>query len=417
MSAKICIIAPGYIASTPRVFREADALSDAGFDVRVVCSQGNLEDIRRFDRETTAHRTWRWDAVRWSNTRPDERRLYYRSGIRHRLAQAAPKALQRRLPVAERGEGRVFPELASLAQKERADIYIGHYPVGLAAARRAARVHGAKLGYDIEDLYAEIRPDAPEWRAEKDRIVTIERAHAPYCDYLTAASAPMAEEFARRYATRIPLAVHNCHPWRERETLGRAPQDRQDVKKLSLYWYSQTIGLDRGLQDVIAAAGLLGGGVEIHLRGFASADVRETLQRAAAEHGVGGDLFFHEPVPPDELLTRAAEHDVGLALETTASLSRQLSVTNKLFLFLTAGLAVVASDLPGQRSVLDSCPGAAKMYVPGDVGWLARHLTDFVREPSMLASARRQALTAAHDRWNWEMEGARLVDAVRQLTR
>ena len=45
----ICIVTPGYISSTPRVMKEADALAEAGFRVRVVFSQGDLADIRRHD--------------------------------------------------------------------------------------------------------------------------------------------------------------------------------------------------------------------------------------------------------------------------------------------------------------------------------------------------------------------------------
>ena len=46
---RICIVTPGYISSTPRVVREADALSAAGYDVRVVFTQGHLENVRGFD--------------------------------------------------------------------------------------------------------------------------------------------------------------------------------------------------------------------------------------------------------------------------------------------------------------------------------------------------------------------------------
>ena len=407
---RVCIVTPGFISSSPRVFREADALASAGFDVRVVFTQGPLEALRRFDVETTAGRRWRWDAVKWSAA-PGERVAFYWSGIRHRMFNRLPVGVQRLAPVAERAEGRVAPELATLAAAEPADLYIGHYPTGLAAASSAAARHGARLGYDVEDLYVEIRPSAMVSVAERSRIEAIERRYVGACAHITAASQPLADEFATRYGGSSPLAIHNCHAWSDRGTIDGLTRDRAG-RKPSLYWYSQTVGLDRGLQDVIVAASRLNGAVQLHIRGTIDGHVRDVLTRLARDRGIESDVHLHGPVPPGDLLSRAAEHDIGLAVETPDSLSRQLSVTNKLFLFLTAGLAIAASDLPGQRSVLATCGAASRSFPAGQPDRLADILRTWITHPPALEAARAQALTAAKDRWNWEQEGGRLVNAV-----
>src|SRR2546429_488447 len=83
---------------------------------------------------------------------------------------------------------------------------------------------------------------------------------------------------------------------------------------LPLYWYSQTVGLDRGIQDAIRAAGLLQGKIQLHVRGTIALSVRCELESVARESGVAGQIHFHPQVAPRDLLSRAAEHDVGLAL-------------------------------------------------------------------------------------------------------
>jgi glycosyltransferase involved in cell wall biosynthesis len=181
---------------------------------------------------------------------------------------------------------------------------------------------------------------------------------------------------------------------------------------LSLYWFSQTVGLNRGLQDAIRAAGLLSDAVQIHVQGGASPDVKEALKSLAVECRVGDRLHFHPQVPPAELLSRAAEHDVGLALETEESLNRRLAVTNKMFLYFIAGLAVAASDLPGQRSVLARCPSAGAMYKPGDFRKLAADLQKWARDPGLLTRTRDASLTAGWNCWNWERESRDLVEAI-----
>jgi len=84
---KICIVTPEYIYANPRTVKEADALWGAGFDVRVVFSQGNLEKIREFDAQLLKEKPWRWDAVGWSSFRKDEVPLYIKSKVRYHLAR------------------------------------------------------------------------------------------------------------------------------------------------------------------------------------------------------------------------------------------------------------------------------------------------------------------------------------------
>jgi len=406
-------VTPGYLSSTPRVVREADALAAAGYDVRVAFTQGPIEVLRAFDAELLARRPWRTSIFGWSSERRAERWAHFGTGIRHRIAQAIPTDLTDLVGMTERAEGRVYPELAAAARSEPADLFIGHYPVGLAAAARAARRYDAHVGYDVEDLYAETFPEGATWAKPRARILQIESRYVPACSHVSAVSEPVGAAFGERFGTR-PIAIHNCHPWAERDRIDGESRERRG-EALSLFWFSQTVGLDRGLQDAIRAAGLVAAPVQIHVRGSASPEIRHALASLATDCGVGPRLYFHDSCPPEELLSRAAEHDVGLALETEASLNRRLTVTNKLFLYLTAGLAVAASDLPGQRGVLETCPQAGELHAPGDHQTLARQLDRWSTDAVALRGAKHAALEAARTRWNAEAEGRRLVQAVETL--
>jgi len=312
--------------------------------------------------------------------------------------------------VAERSEGRLFPEIARAAVEERADLYIGHLAHGLASAAFAARVHGARLGFDAEDYHPD-QGGEPEQEARADYLL---RRYLPQCAYVTAASEGIAAALVSRYGITSPTPVYNAFPWTERRLIDGNRRDRVD-DTLSLYWYSQTVGLDRGIQDAIRAMGLLGGPVQLHVRGTLADDVRVELTQLAAACGVSDRVFFRDPVPPAELLSRAVEHDVGLALEYGTNLNRSIAATNKMFFYLLAGLAVAATDVPGQRAVLGVMPQAAALYPPGDHHALARSLERWRTNPSELATAKHCALDEARRRWNWETESATLVESVRDV--
>ncbi len=82
---------------------------------------------------------------------------------------------------------------------------------------------------------------------------------------------------------------------------------------------------------------------------------------------------------------------------------------------MLAGLAVVASDLPGQRAILEREPAIGALYTPGDHEALARCLERWRANPDHLAAAKAAALRAARERWNWEAESRKLVGAVDRL--
>jgi hypothetical protein len=115
-------------------------------------------------------------------------------------------------------------------------------------------------------------------------------------------------------------------------------------------------------------------------------------------------------VPPDELIPRTAEHDLGLALEQpSASRNRTICLTNKLFTYLLAGIPFVATDTPGQRPVVDELPDVARSYAPGDVDGhveAAAALLD-------AAGLQEQALQAARARYCWEVEKQIFLSVVR----
>ncbi|MBX7221290.1 MAG: glycosyltransferase [Blastocatellia bacterium] len=405
---------PGYLSHTPRVVKEADALAAAGFRVHVVGTEGNQEWAREYTRNVVKGKRWTYSAVKWSESVKGESWLFHKSRLRHRLMQGLPQTLQSWGNLPEVAEGRIFPELARLASNNQADLFIGHYPVGLAAAAQAAKRWEAKLGYDVEDLHTEEQTMDPEGLRQKNRIELLERRYLSRCTHVSAVSEPIAAVMVQKYGITPPVVIHNVFPWSEQATLDGLVKDRKG-EKVSLYWYSQTIGPGRGLEEVLLAANAVREEIQFHLRGAISETDREFFLKLAREHGLGHSLYFHPQVPPAELHSRASEHDIGLALEQTFPLARGMTVSNKLFSYLLAGLAVVATDVPGQRHVLETTPEVGFLYPPGEHQKLAEVLVKLVRNPGLLAITKHAAQQAANRRWNWEIEQQKLVQAVFQL--
>ena len=406
---RVCIVTPIALSSNPRVVKEADALAANGFSVVVVYFEGPHAKWRDADRSLLADKRWEARAVRYDSEEGNRiSKLLMEAS--HRAARMLPSAIWPLTKGAEYAESAIYRALTSVACRQSADLFIGHYPIGLAAASAAANDWGAALGYDAEDFHTGEEYSA----AQTDRVRFLEQRYIPRCDYITAASDGIADALSAVYGIPRPTPVNNVFPLDERTGIDGLRQDRHS-EELSLYWYSQTIGLDRGIQDAIIASGRLGGPVQIHLRGHCATDIRESLMRLAHQCGVATQVHLHEQVHPFELLSRAAEHDVGLALEQGTTLNRAICATNKMFFYMLAGLAIAATDVPGQRVVLSTLGEGAALYRPGNYEELSIILERWRTDPGLLTRAREASLDGARVHWNWERESARLVGVISEV--
>jgi glycosyltransferase involved in cell wall biosynthesis len=407
MSPCICLVTTGHPSTNPRLVKEADALSEAGFEVRVVaCKFVAWAD--RADAEFD-DRPWRVEWVRFGEMASFWEGAWMR--VRRKLARQAISRVGYHPMLAERALHYVVPELKRKAMRGPADLYIAHNLAALPAAAAAARRHEAKLGFDAEDFHR--GQFAEETGAEYALTCWAEERYIPGCDYVTAASEGIAEAYAHALGIPTPVTIDNVFPLSEREMAlpETALQDEKVMGTRTLYWFSQTIGAGRGLEDVLRALPRLDPDVHLVVRGQWADGFETSFMTQAEELGVRDRVRSLAPVPPGELIVRAAQHDVGLALEQPRTRNRQLCVTNKIFTYLLAGIPALATDTEGQRRVCAHAPEATRLVPAGDPVALAEGAQQLLDERGR---ARVAADRAATDRFNWEIESQRFLAVVRR---
>jgi glycosyltransferase involved in cell wall biosynthesis len=396
MKGSICIVSPGNLASNPRLVKEADALHEAGYAVTaVVCDYA--ESLRPFDDEIAGRVGW--TVVRVARD-PGERWI-------GRLAAVAVQALQAvglapSPALAAQAYGGPTAPLRRAAARIPADLYIAHYVPGLAAAGAVAHRRSAMLGFDAEDFHE------GEGEAFQRRMVeTIDRAFLAGCRHATAAAPLIGEAYRARYGI-VPATVLNVFP------LSMAPAARpaRAPGACRAYWFSQTIGLDRGLQAFIEAMALARAPVTLDIRGSNRWGHGDTLVALARRLGIGDRVRLLPMAAPEDMVTLAAEYDLGLSLETEVSENRRLCLTNKIFTYLLAGIPVLLSDTPAQRAIAPDLGEAARLVSLADPAAIAATLDALVGEPESLARATGHAWQLGRERYNWDVEKQALVASV-----
>jgi glycosyltransferase involved in cell wall biosynthesis len=402
----VCLIGPGHLASNPRLVKEADALSGAGYGVRVV-SADYMAAIRPLDAAVLSAAPWQSERVPlggWGRR--------WRAARRRACAWLADRGLAGP-EAAAWAESEQVGRLAAAAAAAPADLYVGHYLPGLAAAARAARRHGAALGFDAEDSHVDELPDSPLWQGRRASRARIEAAWLPRCRHLTAASPLIAEALRRRYGVR-PEVVLNVFPLKEAPPapeptayqLGRGPA--------TLYWFSQTIGPGRGIEAILEALARMRQPAHLHLRGLLAGGYSAALEALVNRLGLHGRLHLSGQAEPSQMALLSAPFDLGLALELVDPPNRALCLTNKIFTYLLAGVPVVLSRTPAQEEMAARLGPSALRVDLGDPAATAARLDAYLGDAAAQQAARQEAWRLGQDKYNWDVEQHIFLASVRQ---
>jgi hypothetical protein len=385
------------------MLKAADALSQAGYQVRVV-SVSNSNSPTSLDEDARVRRQGLWQSTLVEYSPVNGRLLYVKSSLRQRLyRRIASHLTSQAIPfgVAARAYSRVYPELLRRAVSEPADLFYGGARA-IAEVAAASRLTGVPYGLDLEDFHsAEQEPSAASCLTHS-LASRLEREVIPSSNFLTAAGSAIAAEYESTYGVR-PISINNTFMLPS-ET---PPLNPSEGDRLRLYWYSQTIGPFRGLEDAVFAIAFAGIDATLTLRGKPIPAYLDELRHLASRVAPRLAIEVCDPGPPERMVELARGYDVGLALEQPTVRNREICLTNKALTYPLAGLAVAFTDTPGQRQLAVDLGEGAILYRPGDFRSLGTELRRWAFDKPSLGRAKKAAWNAGSRRWHWEHEEER----------
>jgi glycosyltransferase involved in cell wall biosynthesis len=212
-------------------------------------------------------------------------------------------------------------------------------------------------------------------------------------DFVTTVNPLIAGMMEREYGLAVtPSVVMNC-PYRDDASFSpdaiHAP-----VRVL----YQGKVQAFRGIENLILAFRSLEGAV---LTVSGDGPYLEKFRHLARAEHLEEKVRFTGRYEPSETLSIVREHEIGVLPFGTATVSITYSSPNKLFDYMMGGLAILASDLPFLRSVVEG--ERAGMLLPGNgPEEIAEALRGLIERPGLIASFRRNARSAALVKYCWE---------------
>jgi glycosyltransferase involved in cell wall biosynthesis len=263
----------------------------------------------------------------------------------------------------------------------------------------AARLMGGiAVVYDAHELWPDrnLRPEPRWWLLACEWLFV-------RCAHITLTASPgYSEVIARRYRVQPPTVIRNIPAQALRP---RRPE--AEPPALGPVTYVGALTRNRGLEVAIEALALRPE-ARLRLLGPVQEAYRTELLALAERLAVRGRLELAEPVPPHLVLEAIEGASVGLALIQPACLSYELSLPNKLFEYVLAGVPVLGSDLPVIGEFVRT-HGVGAVARADDVSDVAAKLAELL-EPERNRALREAARTAAAG-LDWQRESRLLADA------
>ena len=274
-------------------------------------------------------------------------------------------------------------------------------------AKRRAVAGGrtVKVLYDSHEDAAGLREHYGARRSEA--FAEVEATYIGEVDAIVTVSPQLAGRLQRRYSLKTqPAVVLNAPPQGSAHT--EVPSLRRSIgldADVSLGVYAGGVNKNRGLDLLIEAVGRM---PRFHVALVLTAISQRTedlLLDLTRRFGVEDRVHIVPAVLPHEVAAYLSEGDVGFVVASNEVANHNVSLPNKLFEYLQAGLPIVTSNLAALEEFVEE-HGVGCVFPYPDVGSLVECVGRVLEDKL----AFQQAITPAFlRRFSWEGSQEKLL--------
>lgn len=405
---RIVFVTSAQPTANPRMLKEAIYFSKLGLQVTVIwCPISPWAD--NFDKEIfTEYSSINW--VQAGYHLKSQKFSYLLSRLRKKFWYFTYKNFGNRFDAGVKSMVLFSQELSKKALQHKADLYIGHNLGSIASIVKAADKFKVDTIFDFEDFYSgEFDKNSNDAQIIRD----IESKYIYKIKNFTAASPDIANAYKSLFPSINIQTILNVFP------IAYVPSSLVVLppKPLKLFWFSQFIGKNRGLETVIRAIGSLKNyDITLTLLGSITIDLKEYFINILNECNVDQHkLFFLNPIRESQLAQIASEHHIGIASEVGHNLNRQYCLTNKIFIYLLAGNALVCSDTYAQKKFIDENKEIGFVYAQENHCELSDIFKNYINNNDLLKKHQNNSISASYMKYNWDTEKKKYLSMVENI--
>jgi glycosyltransferase involved in cell wall biosynthesis len=271
-----------------------------------------------------------------------------------------------------------------------------------------SKLRSGQLVFDSHEYFTGV-PELEKRPFVKWIWKSTEKAILPRLENIMTVSQSIAEQYHLEYGI-APVVVRNC----SLRSTGIEPYTREklgiDPGHLLLILQGTGINPERGAEELIDSM-LLYDKVSLIIVG--SGDILTALNDRVIRTGLTGRVNFYPKVSWRELMRFTKTADAGVSLDKSTSMNQRFSLPNKLFDFISAGIPVIAGDLPEVTKLITdySCGIIIPEITPFEISQAVRCLNE---NPDLLRILKKNARETS-EVVNWESESRVVKDFYQKL--
>ena len=399
---RIAILTTHQPAANPRAMKEYFTLKSLGYNVKFFYAYNTSWSYKIDEEKFCKGLLLRQDLIEVGGNPRKFPLRYLLSRLSHKLFQFLPVLNVYKAYSFDRVALALLLKLKSY----KADLYIAHYLGALPAAIKTAERWQVPVIFDAEDFH---RGEKSYYEDQEKDVIALENKLLPMVSAITTASPLITKEYKKYYPNQNFVTVNNVF---SKQYLQKPSNSFE--KKLKLFWFSQHIGIGRGLEIFIEALSHLPNrSISLTVLGNVES---EAYKKSLIKLSDNSDrLFFMDTVPPEDIFSIAACFDVGLAGEVSNFKNKELCLSNKIFTYLLAGNCILASDMQGQKELIELYPDVGFTYKYDDAKDLAEKIKLLYENRQLLETCKNASSKLAEKHLNWETESEHWVRLVEQL--
>ena len=203
-----------------------------------------------------------------------------------------------------------------------------------------SKLRGKELVYDSHEFFTGV----PEIQNRKLVLwiwERIEKGIFPSLKHVYTVSPSIAEKYSRTYGVGVAVVRNFPARWRPEDYDYPGPSDLPDDKKIIIL-QGTGINVDRGAEEAVDAMNHIQDAI---LCIIGCGDVIKSLKKRVIDNRLSDRIRFYNRMPYNKLKGYTTKAHLGLSLDKNTNQNYQMSLPNKLFDYIQAGIPVLASDL------------------------------------------------------------------------
>jgi glycosyltransferase involved in cell wall biosynthesis len=264
------------------------------------------------------------------------------------------------------------------------------------------------LVYDSHEYFTGV-PEIQNRHFVKFVWKSIEKSIFPHLKFIMTVSDSIASQYEKEYGLR-PLVVRNCSG--NSEEIKPFIRRELDINEdhLLLILQGTGINVDRGGSELIDAVNLTD---SVSLIVVGDGDQFMFLKEKVLKLGLTERIKFFTKCNWQTLMRYTRSADAGMSLDKNSNLNYKFSLPNKLFEYISAGITVIATDLPEISKIINEYN--CGVLIPEPVPEAISDAIISLRDNRGLLSQLKYNSVVASKSLNWENESKKIKNIYGQI--